>query len=80
MELTIQAQDVAKKYRTHLAALRKKHDVSRMRLVREAGFSYPTVVRWETEAMASIEAEKVAALMDIFGVTHDQLIYIVDED
>lgn len=80
MELTIQAQEVAKKFRTNLSKLRKQHKVSRMQIVREAGFSYPTVVRWEKEAMASVEAEKVDALLRLFNCTQDELVYIVDED
>jgi DNA-binding XRE family transcriptional regulator len=71
---------MTKKFRTHVAELRKKHNVSRMDLVRKADMTYPTVVSWENEALASANANTIWLLMQLFNCTIDELLYFVDED
>lgn len=67
------------RYRTHLAELLKAKGVSRMDIVRKAGLSYPTVVSWEKEALKSLDADKIQAVMDVLGCTYDELVYRTDE-
>ena len=71
---------MAKKFRTRLAELRKKHNVSRMDLVRKADMTYPTVMSWENDTLSSANANTVWYLLNIFNCTMDELFYIVDED
>ena len=72
--------NIMAKYRTNLKALRDRAGKSRMDLVREADMSYPTVARWETEALASLDAAKVNDLCKLLGCTYDELVYIVEEE
>ena len=68
------------KFKTHLKDLMKEHGVKRMELVREHGFSYPTVVKWESEGMQNLDADLVLQLMNKFKVGLDDLVYVVEED
>ena len=71
---------MAKKFKTRIAELREKFGLSRMDLVRKAYMSYPTVVSWETEALASANANTIWLLMQIFECNMDELLYFVDEN
>ena len=68
------------KFKTHLKKLMDKHHVKRMELVRDHGFSYPTVVKWETDGMQNLDADLVLSLMRRFDVTLDDLVYVIEED
>lgn len=67
------------RYRTRLADLLKQKGLSRMDIVRQAGLSYPTVVSWEKDALRSLDADKVQAVLDTLGCTYDELVYRTDE-
>lgn len=67
------------RYRTRLAELLKAKGKTRMDIVRNAGLSYPTVVSWEKDALKSLDADKVQAVMDELGCTYDELVYRTDE-
>lgn len=67
------------RYRTRLADLLKEKGLSRMDIVRQAGLSYPTVVSWEKDALRSLDADKVQAVLDTLGCTYDELVYRTDE-
>jgi transcriptional regulator with XRE-family HTH domain len=56
------------KFRTRLAELRKERGVERMDFVRKAGLSYNTVLNWENDVLASIDAHKLKQVMDLLGV------------
>lgn len=68
------------KYRTRLAELMKKHEMTRMDVVRAAGMSYPTVVNWETKAMKSLNASIVSTLLSLFNCAYNDLVYVVEEE
>lgn len=76
MTLMVGQKHEMARYRTRLKELMMKHGKSRMDIVREAGFSYPTVVRWETQPLESLDAAKVRTLMELFGVSYEDLVYI----
>ena len=59
---------MAWKFRTHLAQLRKERGVERMEFVRKAGLSYGTVLSWENDLLASIDAHKLKQVMDLLNV------------
>jgi transcriptional regulator with XRE-family HTH domain len=71
---------MVKKIRTRVAELRKKHNVSRMDLVRKAYMTYPTVISWEKDALSSISSNTVWLLMQIFECRMDELLYFVDDE
>lgn len=73
-------KNVMAKFRTRLKQLMKEQNVSRMELVRESGMSYPTVMKWETDAMQSVDADLVFILAHRFGVAWYEFIYLVDDD
>ena len=75
---TPQGNEMAK-FRTNLKRLREEQDVDRMELVREEGLSYPTVMKWENEAMQSLDADLVHRLMRRFKVTLQDLVYMSEE-
>ncbi len=76
----LQVRDYARmRYRTRLATLLKEKGLTRMDIVRRAGLSYPTVVSWEKEALRSLDADKVQAVMDTLGCAYDELVYRTDE-
>ena len=68
------------RYRTRLKEIRERLGLSRMDIVRGANLSYPTVTNWETASLASLEAKKIGPLLDFLGVTHDELVYLVEEE
>jgi transcriptional regulator with XRE-family HTH domain len=70
---------MVKKFRTRLTELRKKHNVSRMDLVRKADMTYPTVMNWENDTLSSVNANTVWHLMSIFNCSMDELFYLVDD-
>jgi transcriptional regulator with XRE-family HTH domain len=70
---------MVKKFRTRLTELRKKHNVSRMDLVRKADMTYPTVVSWENDDLISIKAHTVWHLLNMFNCSMDELFYLVDD-
>ena len=59
---------MAWKFRTRLAELRKERGVERMDFVRKAGLAYTTVLNWENDVLASIDAHKLKQVMDLLGV------------
>lgn len=69
-----------RRYRTRLKDIREAKGLTRMDVVRGANLAYPTVMNWETSALTSLDAEKVAALLDFLGVTHEELVYLADEE
>ena len=75
---TPQGNEMAK-FRTNMKKLMKEKKISRMELVREEGLSYPTVMKWENEAMQSLDADLVNRLMHRLGVPIQDLIYITEE-
>lgn len=68
------------KFRTRLAELREKHGISRMDLVRQANMTYPTVMAWENEELATIDANKVSNLMHLFQCSLPDIIYVVEDE
>ena len=73
--------NIMAKFRTRLSELMEKRGMTRMDVVRQADISYPTVSAWETEKLDSVAADKVEALMRLFGLTKiDDLIYTVDHE
>lgn len=68
------------KYRTRLAEIMKQRDLTRMDIVRGANLSYPTVTRLENSSFDRLEAETVESLMKFLGLSHDDLIYTVQEE
>lgn len=75
----IQVKTMAK-IRTRLAELREKKGLTRMDIVRLAGLSYPTVSKWETGVLDSVEADTLASLSKILECNVVELIYVVDDD
>jgi hypothetical protein len=67
------------KYRTHLGEIMKQRGLTRMDIVRGANLSYPTVMRLETSSFDRLEAETVESLMKFLSLSHDDLIYTVQE-
>ena len=68
------------KFKTHLKKFMKKHKVTRMDLVREEGFSYPTIMKWETDGMQHLDADLVLRLTKRWGVEFHELVYLVEEN
>lgn len=68
------------KYKTRLRDLRIAQGLTRMDLVRELGISYPTIMAWENDVLTRYDGSIGRRIQDLFGVTHDQLIYAVKED
>ena len=69
------------KFRTNLARLRKERGVERMDFVRKAGLSYNTVLNWENDVLASIDAHKLKQVMDLLNCTDlNEFIEFVEVD
>jgi len=64
------------KFRTRLRQLMAERGLERMDIVRAAGISYPTVVKWETESLGTIEAPVLDALLKVLEVSQQDLIYL----
>lgn len=75
----IRRQTVAK-FRTRLAALRQAKELSRMDIVRMANLSYPTVTKWETKPLDSVEANTVDVLCRILECTQEELLYLEPDE
>lgn len=67
-------------FTTRLADLMRHRGLTRMDLVRQAEVSYPTVVRYETEELANIEAAKIDAFMRVLNCSFDDLIQFAVND
>ena len=68
------------RYRTRLAALRERMGMSRMDIVRGTKMAYATVMKWETQPLSSLDSENVSALLHLLGVSHEELVYLVEEE
>lgn len=79
MLMPTQGIKIVAKFKTHLKQLMDKHHVSRMDIVRDEGFSYPTVMKWETDGMQHLDADLVLRLMKRFDVELHELVYLVRE-
>lgn len=60
-------------FRTRLAELMNEKGLSRMDLVRATKMSYPTVVRYETEDMTSIDSQRISELMSALDCEYWEL-------
>lgn len=68
------------RFRTRMAEYLKKHNLSRMDIVRSAGLSYPTVLKWERDELKSIDTAKLQPVLDLFGVTYEQFVEVVTDE
>lgn len=66
-------------FRTNLRKLREDKGLSRMDIVRQAGVSYPTVLKWENSALRRLDSVKVKAVITLLECRSDDLIYMEGE-
>lgn len=66
--------------RTRLGEMMRARQMTRMDVVRRAEISYPTVKKWEEDALTDLDTAVLQKLLDTFGVTYEQFIYMVDEE
>ena len=82
MAILMPTQDIKQMtaVRTRLKELMEERNLKRMDIVRQANVSYPTIVRWESEALNELDTSVLIGICNVLKCTIDELIYAVYDE
>ena len=66
--------------RTRLKEILEARGIKRMELVRKAGLSYPTILKWEKDALRELDTGVLTALLKYLDIKYEDFVYEVEDE